>query len=82
MSPYFPLDILWFQITTQGKNTRQENDIDIDRRATEMYPNINAIDIWLSALKIYNLPNAAAIFQPYDFFLPCGLFYLELKSHS
>ena len=79
MSLYFSLDILWFQITTQGKNTRLENAIDIDRRATEMYPNIKAIDIWLSALTIYNLPNAAAVFQA------CKLFshlvvYLEPES--
>ena len=44
---------LGFQIDhTMGKNfTRLENDIDIGSRATEMCPNIKAIDIWLPALE-------------------------------
>ena len=41
--------------------TRLENDIDIGSRATEMCPNIKAIDIWLPDPEFF-LPNAAAIF--------------------
>ena len=64
---------------TMGKKfTRPENNIDIGRRATEMCPNIKAIDICLFALKIYILPNAAAILQPCNFF-HC-MVYLEPES--
>ena len=51
-APLHGTSTLGFQIDhTVGKIiTRLENDIDIDSRATEMCPNIKAIDIWQSAL--------------------------------
>ena len=41
----------WIDHTVGKKFTRLENVIDIGGRATEMSPNIKAIDIWLSALE-------------------------------
>ena len=78
---------LEFQINhTVGKNLHPwKTIICIGFRATEMCPNIQAIDIWLSALKTYDLSNAAANFQCVNSFPLCGLFgtreYVQLSTN-
>ena len=48
--------------TVGEKITRLENYIDIGSRATEMCPNIKAIDIWPPALENLSFPKCCGYF--------------------